>query len=265
MRRAAQQLGQRGFFTQAVRINDLVHVPVVGDVIASQYSEGCFATWEPGLDALVATITGSARPLNKDNVTEDDLAVVVGVRSDGQGAQVRHVAGKQNAPPSSESVEMMAMDRPLPAVSLGAEWKIPGRVPVVRSKLHGHRGIGAYHPDHVEFVPLAAAYYHYIVSCATDAQARGIEEAFSRAEALQDPKDPHQVLFTVLPGHGTVIVEKWVAGKAPFQVIWEYMDAGYLQVDNRIPQGPMAFVPGADGRMTIQANPGAGGRIGTKV
>jgi hypothetical protein len=59
------------------------------------------------------------------------------------------------------------------------------------------------------------------------------------------------VIFTVLPGHGTVIVEKWVEGKAPFQVIWEYMDAGYLEVDRRIPQGPMAYVPGPDGRMLL--------------
>ena len=53
-------------------------------------------------------------------------------------------------------------------------------------------------------------------------------------------------------GHGAFIVEKWVAGKVPFQVIWEAMDAGALQVDNRIPQGAMAYVPGPDGRMVLQ-------------
>jgi hypothetical protein len=49
-----------------------------------------------------------------------------------------------------------------------------------------------------------------------------------------------------------VIVEKWVVGAAPFQVMWESMDAGYLQVDNRIPQGPMAYVPGPGGRMVLE-------------
>ena len=67
----------------------------------------------------------------------------------------------------------------------------------------------------------------------------------------------HQRGFTVaaplLPGHGTVIVEKWVDGKAPFQVIWETMDTGSLQVDNRIPQGPMEYVPAPDGTMLLQA------------
>jgi hypothetical protein len=244
MRTAAQELGKRNFFTKMVRINDLVHVPAVGDAVAEQYSEGCFATWDPTLQALIATVTGSARPLNKDNVTEDDLAIIVGVRSDGKGAQVRHVDGKDNEPPSSESLEMIAMDSRLPTVTLGPAWDLSCEVPVVRSKLHGHRGIAAYDPERVEFVPLDQPYYHYLVSCATDAQARGIVEAFARSSALRNPKDPRQVVFAVLPGHGAVIVEKWVEGKAPFQCIWEYMDAGYLKVDNRIPQGPMEYIPG---------------------
>jgi hypothetical protein len=102
-------------------------------------------------------------------------------------------------------------------------------------------------------VPLYPQYYHYIVSCATGAQAQGIKEAFARSEALQDPEDPRQVIFTVLPGHGTVIAEKWVPGKAPFELIWEYMDAGYLQVDNRVPQGPMAYARDPHGLMVLEA------------
>jgi hypothetical protein len=34
-----------------------------------------------------------------------------------------------------------------------------------------------------------------------------------------------------------------VAGKAPFQLIWEYMDAGALQIDRTVPQGPEPFWP----------------------
>jgi hypothetical protein len=41
----------------------------------------------------------------------------------------------------------------------------------------------------------------------------------------------------VLPTHGVVIAEKWVHGKAPFQLIWEYMQSSDLVVDNRISQG----------------------------
>jgi len=240
---AGRALGERNFFTEMVRIADLVHVPAVADSVASQYSEGCFSTWEPELGALIATVTGSARPIDKWRLSDDDLAVIVGVRPDGRGAIVRHVEGGTNLPPSSEAVEMMDMDSQLPRVDSR---------PVVRSKLHGHRGVSAYDPQRVEYTPLEPPYYHYLVSCATAAQARGIKAAFARARCLQDPADPRQVAFTVLPGHGAVIVEKWVEGKAPLQVIWEYIDAGYLQVANLIPQGPMAYAPALDGRMTLR-------------
>jgi hypothetical protein len=252
MLEAARQLGRRRFFTHTVHVAHLVNVPAVGDVVAEQYSEGCFATWEPSINALISTITGSARPVDKDNITEDELAVIVGVRPDGEGALVRHVEGRRNDPPSSEAVEMMAMDEPLPRVPVPVDGRAArSEVPVARSKLHGHRGVAAYHPAHVEFVPLDPPYYHYPVTCATEAQAHGIRGAFARAEALQNPADPRRVAFTVLPGHGVVMVEKWQADKAPFQLIWEFMDADYLQIEPRVPQGPMIYQPGDDGRMHL--------------
>ncbi len=251
MRHAALELDKRAFFTDMVRIADLVQVPAVGDAVASQYSEGCFATWEPRLNALIATVTGSARPVDKGNVTEDDLAVIVGVQPDGSGAIVRHVEDKRNDPPSSEAVEMMEMDRALPRIRLGPEWGIEAEVPVVRSKLHGHRGVAAYDPQRVEYVPLDPPYFYYLVSCATEAQAHAVKAAFARSEALQNPEDPRQLVFTVLPGHGIVIAEKWVAGKRPFQVIWEAMDAGSLEVENRVPQGPVSYIPSPEGRHVL--------------
>lgn len=255
MRHAGRQLGQRHFFTEMVRVSDLVTVPALSDAISSQYSEGCFATWDADINALLATITGSARPVAKDNLTDDELAVIVGVRTDGVGgAVVRHVEGKRNDSPSSESVEMMDMDYALPKTTLGAEWgEWAGRaVPVVRSKLHGHRGIAAYNPATVEWVRLEEAYYYYPVSCSTEAQAWAIKAAFARAECLRHAADPRQIVFTVLPGHGIVVAEKWAAGKAPLQQIWEAMDSGDLQVDNLIPQGLHTFTLGADGRLWVK-------------
>ena len=79
------------------------------------------------------------------------------------------------------------------------------------------------------------------VSCATAAQARGIKEAFSRAECLLNADDPRQAAFTVLPGHGLVIAEKWQDDKAPFELLWSYMDSGDLVIDPHVPQGEMAF------------------------
>lgn len=255
MQKAAHELGQRGFFTHIARVADLVPVPSIGAALAEQYSEGCFATWEPRLDALMTTITGSARPVNKDNITEDELAVIVGVRPDGKGAMIQYVQNKRNDPPSSEAVEMIALDQPLPKIALTLESHgstTAFQVPVARSKLHGHRGVAAYDPSYVEYVTLDPPYYNYPVSCATEAQANGIRQAFGRSEALLNPADPRQVVFTVLPGHGLVMVEKWEAGKDPFQLIWEYMDAGILEIEPRVPQGWFSYEPEADGRYHLR-------------
>jgi hypothetical protein len=246
----SRELGKRHFFTEMVRVANLVNVPLLDAAVSSQYSEGCFATWEPALDALIATVTGSARPVEKDRLTTDELAVITGVRLDGRGALVRRVEGLRNSPPSSEAVEMIAMDASLPRIRLGTNGNRSGEVPVARSKLHGHRGVKSYDPNYVEYAPLEPAYYSYPVSCATDAQATAIRRAFSRAQALRHPQDGRKVVFTVLPGHGAMLVEKWVPGKAPFQIIWEYMDAGILEIDNHVPQGALSYAI-RDGRAIL--------------
>ena len=248
MQQAGQEMGERKFFTDMLRINDLVPVPGLSDAIADQYSEGCFATWDPNISALIATITGSARPVDKGNITEKDLAAIVGIRPDGLGAQVRHVENGENISPSSEAVEMMDMDLVLPQVQVSG---LNGDLPVVRSKLHGHRGVSAYNPQKVEFAPLDAPFYDYLVSCATEAQARAIKAAFSRAESLQNTDDPRQLAFTILPGHGIVITEKWQPDKRPFELIWEAMDAGDLVIDRIVPQGRITFTTTSDGRMIL--------------
>ena len=246
MAAAGRELGRRNFFTEMVRIGDLVQVPAVTEGVAGQYSEGCFATWDPTLNALIATVTGSARPVDKGAITEDDLAVITGVRQDGQGRACGMSRVSSNDAPSSEAVEMKDMDNVLPQIEFKGT-----RVPIVRSKLHGHRGIGRYDAQHVEFVRLDEPYYHYLVSCATQAQAQGIKNAFARSQTLRDPHDPRLLAFTVLPGHGCFVAEKWVEGKAPFQVIWEFIDAGFLEFESRIPQGPMSYGEGPDGRMEL--------------
>jgi hypothetical protein len=252
MIRAGVELGKREFFTEMVQVGTLVNVPHLNNVIANQYSEGCYATWDPQLDALIATVTGSARPVAKDQLTEDELAVISGFRPDRRGARIRHVEGLRNDPPSSEAVELIAMDELLPRIVLSGQ-NPSASVPVARSKLHGHRGVASYDPRFVEHVYLDPPFYHYPVSCSTEAQAHGILTAFARSQALNNPEDPRKIVFTVLPGHGVVIVEKWVDGKAPFEVIWGAMDDRILEIESTIPQGPLHYRPGDAGRMVLQA------------
>jgi hypothetical protein len=174
-------------------------------------------------------------------LSDDELAVITGIRSDGRGAIVRHVRGKRNDSPSSEAVELIGMDEHLPRINLPPSWNILDSVPVARSKLHGHRSIGSYDPSKVEYIPLNSAYHFYPVSCSTEAQAHAIMGAFAHSEALNNPDDPRNLVFTILPGHGCVIVEKWVEGKEPFQTIWEAMDSATIEIASVIPQGYFSY------------------------
>ena len=237
MTRASQELGKRDFFTEMIQVSQLAEIPGFSEAISSQYSEGCFATWEPRIDGLLTTITGSARPVRKENISDKDLAVIAGIKPERDGALIRKVEGHPNHPPSSEAVEMIGMDLRLPRVTLASG----AQVPVIRSKLHGHRSIRSFDWTRAEYVPLPESYLYYPVSCSTDAQYRAVQEAFSRSYALQNPQDPRQLVFTVLPGHGLVIVEKWVQGKSAFQGIWDAIDDRVIQITSDVPQGPFAY------------------------
>lgn len=249
MTRASQELGKRDFFTEMIQVSDVAEVPGFSEAISSQYSEGCFATWDAQLNGLLTTITGSARPVRKENITVNDLAVIVGIKPQRDGALIRKLEGHPNHPPSSEAVEMIGMDLHLPRIRLKSE----AEVPVIRSKLHGHRGVHSFDPKCVEYVALPESYLHYPVSCSTDAQYRAVQQAFASSSALQDPEDPRQIVFTVLPGHGVVIVEKWLEGKQAFEVIWEAMDKKEIEITNVIPQGPFRFELNGQ-RCTIVSN-----------
>ena len=242
MMTAGRILGKLGFFTEMVKVANLVEVPLLDHAIASQYSEGCYATWDPVLNALICTITGSARPFGKDNLTGDELAVVAGIRADGQGARIQHVTGKRNDPPSSEAVELAGIDEALPHIIVKGK-----EVPVARSKLHGHRGVKFYDPNTVEHVFLDPPNYTYPVSCSTEAQAVAVRNAFTRSQALQNPQDPRKIIFTILPGHGVLIVEKWVESKPPFAIIYEAIQNGKLIFDHDVPQGPLDYKEYGDG------------------
>jgi hypothetical protein len=251
MCRAGSELGSRGFFGEPVHLAELIDVPILSNVVAEHYSEGCFSTWDPRLGALVTTVTGTARAICKGSIGLQDLAVVAGVKSDNRGCLVRPVEGTTSTPPSSEGVEMMMIDTALPWIVPDAGFGVTDAVPVIRSKLHGHRSVRAYDPGEVEFVPLDAPFYSFPVACGTDVQAEGIRQAFARAACLRNPTDTRKVAFTILPCHGVFIVEKWVAGKAPFEVLWQYIDSGALEVDSHVPQGGFTWVTGHDGRLRL--------------
>jgi hypothetical protein len=55
MTQASQELGKRDFFTEMIQVSELAEIPGFSDAISSQYSEGCFATWDVQLNGLLTT------------------------------------------------------------------------------------------------------------------------------------------------------------------------------------------------------------------
>jgi len=231
-----------GFFTTPIMVDKVLGYRGLGDAISAQYSEGCYAVYEPEVQGLITTATGSSRLVDKRAITRTDQAVVVGVLPARDGVLVRPVAGMETVVPSVEAVEMMALCESVPAHVRGNRQGAEVRVPNVRAILHGHLGVESYDPAFVEAVTLEPLYYTQLVSCGTGPLAVGTAAAFARSAALRDLADPRRVVFLEQPGHGVMLIEKWPAPDSPeppFSAFLEALDAGHIRMSFNIAQGPM--------------------------
>jgi len=243
-----------GFFTEPIYVEKLLGFRGVSDAISAQYSEGCYAAFDPDLPGLITTASGSSRLVDKRSIYRDDQAVVVGIKPERDGAIVRRVEGMEAIVPSVEAVEMMGICEAVPRLRRTNRRGEEVRVPSIRAILHGHIGVAAFKPDTVESVSLDPLYYAHLVSCGTGELAEATAAAFARSEALSDPTDPRAVVFLEQPGHGVVVVEKWVEGKAPFETIYERLVAGHLRVTLQVSQGSVRWEPTTlpDGQRMVQ-------------
>jgi hypothetical protein len=238
MIRAGITFTQYGFFTTPISIEKVLgYRGGIGEAIAAQYSEGCYAVFEPDVPGLITTATGSSRLVDKRSISRDDQAIVVGVKPQRDGARVIQVEGRSKVIPSVEAVEMMGICEALPYHDRANSRGEMVKAPPVRAILHGHLGVAEYDPEYAEPVYLDEPYYDYLVSCGTGALASGTAAAFRRSRALADLKDPRAVVVLEQPGHGVVIIEKWVEGKGPFETIREYLEQGRLKMTMQVPQG----------------------------
>jgi hypothetical protein len=244
MLRAGPTFAAHGFFTTPFYVEKLLGYRGISEAISAQFSEGCYAVFEPGIPGLITTATGSSRLVDKRAITRADQAVVTGLTSAGDGVVVQPVAGQEPVVPSVEAVEMVRLCQAVPSHlrAHGRGEQVP--VPNVRAILHGHLGVDSYDPRHVEAVLLDPLYYTQLVSCGTGPLAAGTAAAFARSQALRDLDDPRQVVFLEQPGHGIMVVEKWPSpgrSRPPFDTIRAYLEAGYLRTTLDIAQGPLRW------------------------
>ena len=257
MVRAGSMFTQYGFFTTPLYVEKLLGYRGISEAISAQFSEGCYAVYEPDIPGLLTTASGSSRLVDKRSISRQDQAVVVGTRPDHEGAMVRPVAGMDRVVPSVEAVEMMGLCERVPKHRHLNSHGLPVIVPNVRAILHGHLGVAAYDPDLVEAVMLDPLFYTQLVSCGTGALAEGTATAFARSESLKDLHDPRRVIFLEQPGHGVMVVEKWPAtddGSQPFETIRDYLGTGILQMTLDIAQSLVRWemATGSDGQRLMR-------------
>lgn len=247
---ASARLGKLGFFDEMVRLQDLIPhanlARLVGGSITEQYSEGCFAVWDPIAEGLVTTVTGSAVPVSKGEIEPKNLTLVVEPRSDERGVLYRGLLN--NSKPSSEALEMIYMVRSVPTTMV----EVPGigevKVPVIHWILHGHNAVDEFDARYWEHIHLKRASRFAPVSCATLDQAKLIEDVAKRSETLQNPDDPRWGVVAVISGHGSIIIGKWRPGMRAFESFLTSLDRGYIRMTNNVPQGDFRFVPVSSNR-----------------
>ncbi len=244
MVRAGATFTEYGFFTTPFYIEKILGYRGISDAISAQFSEGCYAVYEPDIPGMLTTATGSSRLVDKRAITRRDQAVVTGIKPMRDGAIVRPVEGMESVVPSVEAVELMGLCQAVPShVRLnrnGARVSVPN----ARAILHGHLGVESFDPRYVEAVMLDPLFYTQLVSCGTGALANGTAAAFASSEALSSLDDPRRVVFLEQPGHGVLVVEKWLpdeqAGQ-PFDLIHQALQAGHLRMSYDIAQGPVQW------------------------
>ncbi len=230
--RAGNTFTDYGFFTDPVDVVKLLGFRGLGDAIAAQYSEGCYATYDPLIGGLVTTATGSAKFVDKRAITRGDTTLITGVKPNRMGALVRGIEGRPDIAPSVEAVELFGICE----MSGVEEDPLGESRPRIRSLLHGHIGVKSFAPERVERVVLDKSFYAYPVSCGTNILADATGKAFAKAQALSSANDPRKVIFIEQPCHGIVVVERWVQGMRPFEAIEQALQEGWLVMQSHVPQ-----------------------------
>ena len=185
------------------------------------------------IQGLLTTITGSACPVRKENITDKDLAVIAGIKPERDGALIR--SGRHpNHPPSSEAVEMIGMDLSLPKIMLKPARKCP-------SSARSCTGIAAC--LRLTRAPSTCPCRRAI--CTTRFRAPPTPSTApcrrrSEIRMLSEPGGPAPDCLTVLPGHGG---DRGEMGGGESAVPDDMGSHGYQdhRDPNHIPQGPFAF------------------------
>ena len=216
---AGRRMGRLGLLPPPHRVSDYV-----SSGLASAYqrylgikgfSEGMMFVYDPDLQALVVTASGSWEVDKRDLKPED--VVVVDHRLAGGRLRVLTVAGAEAKGPSVEAWEVCAVMAAAPTirVSKGADgrWRPDPNglveVPAVRGGLHAHVGVDDSDDELVETVPPDRKTFPYGFGCGTDLMVDVAAATVGRSQAINDPRDGRSFVRWPMLYHGEMALELW--------------------------------------------------------
>jgi hypothetical protein len=219
---AGRRMDRLGLLPEPVRIDRYV-----SDGLASLYreylgwkrlSEGMLFLYDPGLDAVVVTASGSG-DVDKRDLREDEVTVVH-PRSRGDRLRVLAPEGIDPKGPSVETWEVCALLSSVPTVRLGrsaaGHWVLDPdgerTAPLIRGGVHAHVGVGRADAEVIESVPPDRELYPYGFGCGTDLMADVAAHTVARSQAVNDPADPRLYVRWPMLYHGEMAVELWKPG-----------------------------------------------------
>ncbi|GAA1958603.1 hypothetical protein [Catenulispora subtropica] len=216
---AGRRMGRLGLLPPPHRVSDYVSV---GMAAAYQrylgikgFSEGMMFVYDPDLQALVVTASGSFEVDKRDLKPED--VVVVDHQLDGGRLRVLSVAGAAVKGPSVEAWEVCSLMAAAPKIRVskdaGGVWRPDPEgtveVPAVRGGLHAHVGVDEADETLIESIAPDRAAYPYGFGCGTDLMVDVAAATVRRSQAINDAEDKRSYVRWPMLYHGEMALELW--------------------------------------------------------
>ncbi|MEU9558387.1 hypothetical protein [Streptomyces fumanus] len=224
--RAGRRMGRSGLLAPPQRLTDFVSAELAEMyelyMGVRGYSEGMLFAYDPELDCLVVTGSGSW-DVDKRDLTRDQLVAVEPRLVDGQRLRVLAPQGRLPLQPSVETWEVCALMEAVPKVRVGQDaagrWRPDPHgereVPLIRAGIHAHVGVTASDDSVIETVEPDREEFPYGFGCGTDLTVRVARTTIARSAAVRDAHDSRCYVRWPLLYHGEMAVELWKPGVPP--------------------------------------------------
>lgn len=217
--KAGRRMGSLGLLPPPHRVSDYVSVTMASAyqryLGIKGFSEGMMFVFDPDLQALVVTASGSFEVDKRDLRPED--VVVVDHQLDGGRLRLLEVGGAGQKGPSVEAWEVCSLMAAAPKIRVskdaGGIWRPDPEgtveVPAVRGGLHAHVGVDEADDTLIESIPPDRASYPYGFGCGTDLMVDVAAATVRRSQAINDAADTRSYVRWPMLYHGEMAVELW--------------------------------------------------------